>query len=78
LPPYRENILIDDNSSASLYSFHSIEDDGVRNDDQPAKDDMILFNSIVNVNINSNIDSPFMLDNQFALRTGQCLEAFSW
>jgi hypothetical protein len=51
LPPYREAIDIDDNSIASPDSFHSIEDDGERDDNQSAQDDMILSGSIVNLNI---------------------------
>ena len=42
LPPYRETIDNDDNSIASPDSFHSIEDDGERDDNQSAQDDMIL------------------------------------
>ena len=48
LPPYRETIDNDDNSIASRDSFHSIEDNGERDGTQ---DDMILSNSIVNLNI---------------------------
>jgi hypothetical protein len=51
LPPYRETIDIDDNSIASPDSFHSIEDDGERDGNQATQDDMILSNSIVNLNI---------------------------
>ena len=50
LPRYRETIDIGDNSIASPDSFHSIEDDGER-DDNPTQDEMILSNSIVNLNI---------------------------
>jgi hypothetical protein len=50
LPPYRETIDSDDNSIASPDSFHSIEDDGERNDN-PTQDEMILSGSIVNLNI---------------------------
>jgi hypothetical protein len=39
LPAYREIIDIDDNSIASLDSFHSIED---RDGNQSTQDDMIL------------------------------------
>ena len=48
LPPYRETSDNDDKSIASRDSFHSIEDDGERYGTQ---DDMILSNSIVNLNI---------------------------
>lgn len=51
LPPYRELIDNDDNSIASPNSFHSIEDDGERDDNQSTQDDMILSGSIVNLNI---------------------------
>jgi hypothetical protein len=51
LPPYRETIDIDDNSIASRDSFHSIEDDGEREGNQSIQDDMILSDSIVNLNI---------------------------
>ena len=51
LPPYRESIDSDDNSIASRDSFHSIEDDGERNGNQATQDDMILSDSIVNLNI---------------------------
>jgi hypothetical protein len=48
LPTYREAIDSDDNSPDS---FHSIEDDGERDGNQHTQDDMILSNSIVNLNI---------------------------
>jgi hypothetical protein len=51
LPPYRETIDIDDNSIASPNSFDSIEDDGERDSNQSTQDEMILSNSIVNLNI---------------------------
>ena len=51
LPPYRETIDNDYNSIASPNSFHSIEDDGDRDGNQSTQDDMILSNSIVNLNI---------------------------
>ena len=51
LPPYREIIDIDDNSIASPDSFHSIEDDGESDGNQSTQDNMILSNSIVNLNI---------------------------
>ncbi len=51
LPPYRELIDIDDNSIASPDSFHSIDDDEEREGNQSTQDDMILSNSIVNLNI---------------------------
>ena len=51
LPPYRETIDIDDNSIASPDSFHSIDDDEEREGNQSTQDDMILSNSIVNLNI---------------------------
>ncbi len=51
LPAYRKTIDIDDNSIASPDSFHSIEDDGERYRNQSTQDDMILSNSIVNLNI---------------------------
>lgn len=51
LPPYRETIDNDDNSIASRDSFHSIEDDGERDGNQATQDDMILSDSIVNLNI---------------------------
>jgi hypothetical protein len=51
LPTYRETIDSDDNSIASPDSFHSIEDDGERDGNQSTQDDMILSNSIVNLNI---------------------------
>jgi hypothetical protein len=50
LPPYRETIDIDDNSIASPDSFHSIEDDGERGGN-PTQDEMILSDSIGNLNI---------------------------
>ena len=46
LPPYS-----DDNSIASPNSFHSIDDDEEREGNQSTQDDMILSNSIVNLNI---------------------------
>ncbi len=51
LPPYRETFDSDYNSIASPDSFHSIEDDGDRDGNQSTQDDMILSNSIVNLNI---------------------------
>ena len=51
LPPYRENIDIDDNLIASPNSFHSIEDDGERDGNHSTQEDMIMSNSIVNLNI---------------------------
>jgi hypothetical protein len=51
LPPYRKTIDNDYNSIASPVSFHSIEDDGDRDGNQSTQDDMILSNSIVNLNI---------------------------
>ena len=51
LPPYRETIGNDDNSIASPDSFHSIDDDEEREGNQSTQDDMILSNSIVNLNI---------------------------
>ena len=51
LPPYRETIDNDDNSIASRDSFHLIEDDGERDGNQATQDDMILSDSIVNLNI---------------------------
>jgi hypothetical protein len=51
LPLYRETIDIDDNSITAPDSFHSIEDDGERDDYQSTQDDMILSSSIVNLNI---------------------------
>ena len=51
LPPYLELIDSDDNSIASPNSFHSIEDDGERDGNQATQDDMILSDSIVNLNI---------------------------
>jgi len=51
LPPYRETIDHNYNSIASPNSFHSIEDDGERDGNQSTQDDMILSNSIVNLNI---------------------------
>jgi hypothetical protein len=51
LSPYRETIDIDDNSIASPDSFHSIDDDEEREGNQSTQDNMILPNSIVNLNI---------------------------
>ena len=51
LPPYRETIDNDDNSIASPNSFHSIEDDKETDGNQSTQDDMILSDSIVNLNI---------------------------
>jgi len=51
LPPYRETIDNDDNSIASRDSFHSIEDDKEMDGNQSTQDDMILSDSIVNLNI---------------------------
>jgi hypothetical protein len=48
MKPYRETI---DNSIASPNSFHSIEDDGERDGNQSTQDDMILSDSIGNLNI---------------------------
>jgi hypothetical protein len=45
---HRETIDIDD---ASSDSFDLIEDDGERADNQSTQDDIILSNSIVNLNI---------------------------
>jgi hypothetical protein len=55
LPTYREIIDIDDNSIASLDSFHSIEDDEGREGNPSTQDDMILSGSIVNLNQKSGI-----------------------
>jgi hypothetical protein len=44
-------VNIDDNSIASPNSFHSIEDDGERDGNQSTQGDMILSDSIVNLNI---------------------------
>jgi hypothetical protein len=49
LPPYRE--IIDDNSIASPGIFHSIEDNGERDDCQSTQDGMILSDSIVKLSI---------------------------
>ena len=51
LPPYRQTIDIGDNSIASPDSFHSIEDDEVRGGNKSTQDEMILPNTIVNLNI---------------------------
>ena len=41
LPPYRENIDIDDNLIASPNSFHSIEDDGERDGNHSTQEDNV-------------------------------------
>ena len=51
LRAYHEIIDIDENSIASPNFFHSIDDDVERDGNQSPRDDMILSNSIVNVNI---------------------------
>ena len=48
--------LLIDNSIASPDSFHSIEDDGESDGNQSTQDDMILSNSIVNLNINKSLE----------------------
>jgi hypothetical protein len=51
LPPYRETSDDDDNSIASRDSSYSIDDDGERDGNKATQDDMILSDSIVNLNI---------------------------
>jgi hypothetical protein len=46
-----EIINIDENSIASPNCFHSIDDDVERDGNQSTRDDLILSNSIVNINI---------------------------
>ena len=55
-PPYREIIDIDNNSVASPNSFHSVDDGGERDGNQSTQDDMILSNSIVNLNMKKICD----------------------
>jgi hypothetical protein len=51
LPTNRETIDNENNSINSPDKFHSIEDDGEREINQSTQDDMILSNSIMNLNI---------------------------
>jgi hypothetical protein len=51
LPPYHETIDVEDNTISSTESYHSIEDDGESGGNQSTQDDMVLSNSIVNLNI---------------------------
>jgi hypothetical protein len=55
LPPYSETIDNDENSIASLDSFHSIEDDRERDGNQSTQDDMILSGSIVGFEYKINL-----------------------
>jgi hypothetical protein len=81
LLPYRETIDNDDHSIASRDSFHSIEDYGERDGNQSTQDDMILSDSIVNVNIQNliiyiYIAYSFILDKESALRIAEYLVTY--
>ena len=51
LPPYRETIDNDDYSITSPDSFHSIDDEEERDDNQSTQDDVILSIIFVDLNI---------------------------
>ena len=67
---------------ASPDSFHSIEDNGERDGYQSTQDDMILSNSIVNLNklfFNRTRDRcSFLLDKESESHVAQFPEVISW
>jgi hypothetical protein len=68
---------MDNNSIASPDSFHSIEDDERREDNQSTKDDMILSGSIVNLNIKYKVVKGRVKGEELSLSIKQLYNSLS-